>query len=79
MERLVEIAWSPDGKFLLFDTSQRSEQAQIARVDLLPHVPKYREDEFRELFRRIEDARGLRRQADGDSAGLGGEDDASRP
>ncbi len=45
------IAWSPDGHYLLFDTSQRSEQAQIARVDLLPHVPKYREDEFRELFR----------------------------
>ncbi|HXC96114.1 MAG TPA: S41 family peptidase [Edaphobacter sp.] len=45
------VAWSPDGKYILFDTSQRSEQAQIAAVDLLPHVPKYREDEFRELFR----------------------------
>jgi tricorn protease len=45
------IAWSPDGHYLLFDTAQRSEQVQIARVDLLPHVPKYREDEFRELFR----------------------------
>jgi Tol biopolymer transport system component/C-terminal processing protease CtpA/Prc len=45
------IAWSPDGKFILFDTAQRSEQVQLARVDLLPHVPKYREDEFRELFR----------------------------
>ncbi len=45
------IAWSPDGRYLLFDTAQRSEQVQIARVDLLPHVPKYREDEFRELFR----------------------------
>ncbi len=45
------VAWSPDGKYILFDTAQRSEQAQIARVDLLPHVPKYREDEFRELFR----------------------------
>jgi tricorn protease len=45
------VAWSPDGKYILFDTSQRSEQAQIAQVDLLPHVPKYREDEFRELFR----------------------------
>ena len=39
------------GHYLLFDTAQRSEQVQIARVDLLPHVPKYREDEFRELFR----------------------------
>ncbi len=46
-----KIAWSPDGRYLLFDTAQRSEQVQIARVDLLPHVPKYREDEFRELFR----------------------------
>jgi len=45
------VVWSPDGKYLLFDTAQRSEQAQVARVDLLPHVPKYREDEFRELFR----------------------------
>jgi hypothetical protein len=45
------IAWSPDGQYLLFDTAQRSEQVQIARVDLLPHVPKYREDEVRELFR----------------------------
>jgi len=43
--------WSPDGKYILFDTAQRSEQAQIARVDLLPHVPKYREDEFRDLFK----------------------------
>jgi tricorn protease len=45
------IEWSPDGRYLLFDTSQRSEEVRIARVDLLPHVPKYREDEFRELFR----------------------------
>ncbi len=45
------ISWSPDGRYILFDTAQRSEQIQIARVDLLPHIPKYREDEFRELFR----------------------------
>ncbi|MEO6806653.1 MAG: S41 family peptidase [Edaphobacter sp.] len=45
------VVWSRDGKYLLFDTAQRSEEAHIARVDLLPHVPKYREDEFRELFR----------------------------
>jgi len=50
-ETASRIAWSPDGKYLLFDTAQRSEQVQIARVDLLPHVPKYREDEFRDLFR----------------------------
>jgi tricorn protease len=45
------VVWSTDGKYILFNTAQRSEQAQIARIDLLPHVPKYREDEFRELFR----------------------------
>jgi len=47
----VGVVWSPDGRYILFNTAQRSEQAQIARVDLLPHVPKYREDEFRDLFR----------------------------
>jgi tricorn protease len=45
------VVWSPDGKYILFATAQRSEDVHIARVDLLPHVPKYREDEFRELFR----------------------------
>ena len=45
------LAWSPDGKFILFATGQRSERQQIARVDLLPHVPRFREDEFADLFR----------------------------
>jgi len=50
-ETATRIAWSPDGKYLLFDTAQRSELSQIARVDLVPHVPKFREDQFRELFK----------------------------
>ena len=50
-ETAGSMAWSPDGKFIVFDTAQRSEQVQLARVDLLPHVPRYREDEFRDLFR----------------------------
>ncbi|MDQ0463763.1 Tol biopolymer transport system component/C-terminal processing protease CtpA/Prc [Caulobacter ginsengisoli] len=45
------IAWSPDGKFILFSTSQRSEESRIVRIDLVPHVPKYREDSFRDLFK----------------------------
>ncbi len=45
------IAWSPDGSYILFDTAQRSEESRIVRVDLLPHVPKYREDGFRDLFK----------------------------
>ncbi len=45
------LAWSPDGKYILFDTAQRSEIPQLARVDLVPHLPKFREDQFRDLFR----------------------------
>ena len=44
------IVWSPDGTFLLFDTSQRTEVAQLARVDLTLRTPKFREDQFRDLF-----------------------------
>jgi Tol biopolymer transport system component/C-terminal processing protease CtpA/Prc len=46
-----QIAWSPDGKYIVFDTAQRSEDTHLVRVDLLPHVPKYREDELRDLFK----------------------------
>jgi Tol biopolymer transport system component len=45
------ITWSPDGTYLLFDTSQRTEDGQAARVDLLPRTPKFREDQFRDLFK----------------------------
>ncbi|HNR90926.1 MAG TPA: S41 family peptidase [Dokdonella sp.] len=44
------IAWSADGKALYFSTGQRTEQAQVARVDLVPRVPRVREAEFRSLF-----------------------------
>lgn len=45
------ISWSPDGTYLLFDTRQRTEEGQIARVDLVPRTPRFREDQFRDLFR----------------------------
>ncbi|MCA1615448.1 MAG: PDZ domain-containing protein [Acidobacteria bacterium] len=45
------ISWSPDGTFLLFETAQRTEAGQLARVDLLPRTPRFREDQFRDLFR----------------------------
>ncbi len=51
-ETASTIAWSPDGKYILFDTAQRSETPQMARVDLIPHVPAFREDQFRELFQK---------------------------
>jgi Tol biopolymer transport system component/C-terminal processing protease CtpA/Prc len=45
------IEWSPDGKFLLFETSQRTENSQVVRVDLVPRQPKYAEDRLDELFK----------------------------
>jgi Tol biopolymer transport system component/C-terminal processing protease CtpA/Prc len=45
------LSWSPDGTFLLFDTGQRTENIQLARVDLIPRTPRFREDQFRDLFR----------------------------
>jgi Tol biopolymer transport system component/C-terminal processing protease CtpA/Prc len=44
------IAWSRDGTYLLFDTRQRTEPGQLARVDLTLRTPKFREDLFRDLF-----------------------------
>ncbi len=44
------LAWSPDGTFLLFNTRQRTEQAELARVDLVQRTPRFREDLFRDLF-----------------------------
>ncbi|HMZ23108.1 MAG TPA: S41 family peptidase, partial [Blastocatellia bacterium] len=45
------ISWHPDGTYLLFQTVMRTESGQIARVDLLPRTPKFREDQFRDLFK----------------------------
>jgi len=44
------VGWSPDGTFVLFNTRQRTEQGQLARVDLVLRTPKFREDLFRDLF-----------------------------
>jgi Tol biopolymer transport system component/C-terminal processing protease CtpA/Prc len=46
-----ELYWSPDGKYLLISTAQRTEDGQIARIDLVPHTPRLHEDEFRDLFK----------------------------
>ncbi|HLW43338.1 MAG TPA: LpqB family beta-propeller domain-containing protein [Candidatus Acidoferrales bacterium] len=45
------VTWSPDGTYVLFNAGQRTEMGQIARVDLIPRAPKFREDEFRDLFK----------------------------
>jgi tricorn protease len=45
------LSWSPDGKYVLFTTSQRTESPQLARIDLQPRTPLFREDQFQDLFR----------------------------
>ena len=44
------ISWAPDGTFLLASATQRTEQGQLIRVDLVPRTPRFREDQFRDLF-----------------------------
>jgi Tol biopolymer transport system component/C-terminal processing protease CtpA/Prc len=44
------LAWSPDGTRLFLDTAQRTENGEIAQVDLVPRAPHFREDAFRRLF-----------------------------
>jgi Tol biopolymer transport system component/C-terminal processing protease CtpA/Prc len=45
------LSWSPDGTFLVFNTSQRTEDTEVVRVDLTLKAPKFPEDQFRDLFR----------------------------
>ena len=45
------LLWSPDGTFIVFNTSQRTEDTQVVRVDLTLRTPKFAEDQFRDLFK----------------------------
>ena len=45
------LLWAPDGTYILFDTNQRTENNNIARIDLVLKTPRFREDRFRDLFR----------------------------
>ncbi len=49
--RATSLSWSGDGGFLLLDTGMRTEPGSLARVDLLPFSPKFREDQFTAMFR----------------------------
>jgi len=49
--RATSLSWSNDGGFLLLDTGMRTEPGSLARIDLLPFSPKFREDQFTALFR----------------------------
>ena len=45
------LSWSPDGTFLVFNSSQRTEDTSVVRVDLTLRTPTFAEDQFRDLFR----------------------------
>jgi tricorn protease len=45
------LSWSPDGTYVAFASRQRTEPGDLIRIDLLPRTPRFREDQFRELFR----------------------------
>jgi tricorn protease len=44
------LLWNPEGTALFFATNQRTEPGLVARIDLTPRAPKFREDQFRDLF-----------------------------
>ena len=46
----AEPLWSPDGRFIIFTTGQYRAESQIARIDLQPQLPVFREAEFERLF-----------------------------
>ncbi len=45
------LVWAPDGSYILYSSSQRTEDGVIARIDLKLRTPKFREDSFRDLFK----------------------------
>ncbi len=47
------LAWTRDGTRIFFATSQRTENGAIAQVDLVPRPPRFREQQFRELFQEL--------------------------
>lgn len=67
------LAWAPSGQFLLFGTGQRTEDYQLARVDLVPRTPRFREDQFKDLFKETRPV-PMPRKADG-----GEDEDAEGP
>lgn len=68
------LAWAPDGTALYFDTQHRTENGQIARIDLVARTPEFVESQWRSLFEqetpgeRNDTARTRRRQTQSDAA-----------
>ncbi|HET7622981.1 MAG TPA: LpqB family beta-propeller domain-containing protein [Gemmatimonadaceae bacterium] len=66
------ISWSREGSYLLLSSSQRTEMGQVARVDLVPRTPHFREDQFRDLFHEESPDRSSPRPAASDSSATRG-------
>jgi tricorn protease len=45
-----DICWAANGRFLIFTTGQYRAESQIARIDLVPTPPSFREEEWEKLF-----------------------------
>jgi Tol biopolymer transport system component len=70
-ETADQMAWSPDGKYLLFATAQRSENFDMARVDLTLHVPQYQENQFYDLFKSPTEPKNPKSPAESTTSGKG--------
>ncbi len=44
--------WSPNGKFMLYVSGQRTKVARVARIDLAPPTPRFVENRFWNSFRK---------------------------
>lgn len=44
------VQWSPDGQFVIYRSAQRTEIPRLIRVDLVPQTPRFREDQYLDLF-----------------------------
>ncbi len=54
-----DLSWSPDGSFIIFTTEQYRLEAQIARVDLRPPQPIFRETAFERLFKKVNEEKTI--------------------
>jgi C-terminal processing protease CtpA/Prc len=52
---LGSIDWSAKGDYIVYRTSQRTEDSRLVKVDMVPLPPTFDEDRFRELFNQPRD------------------------
>jgi tricorn protease len=50
-----DLHWAANGKFIVFNTGQYRGEYQIARVDLMPVQPTFKEEDFDKLFEEKKD------------------------